>query len=130
MLEKSLSVVLLETSGTRYLGYCLSDSGNRGCRIVLDRCATAAGNQCLQALFMLRGWKEYRSIQIYYRQRFFLGGMNFRLQIQNRTARRINSIAETDLWEFQQKISHYRHRFSLEFQLISITDTDFGLKTN
>ena len=42
------------------------------------------------------------------------------------------SITETDLWEFQQKISHYRYRFwdSLEYQLISITDTDFGLKTN
>ena len=39
-------------------------------------------------------------------------------------------MTETDLWEFQQKISHYRYSFSLEFQLISITDTDFGLKTN
>ena len=27
-------------------------------------------------------------------------------------------ITETDLWEFQQKISHYRYRFSLEFQFI------------
>ena len=26
-------------------------------------------------------------------------------------------ISETDLWEFQQKVSHYRHRCSLEFQL-------------
>ena len=40
------------------------------------------------------------------------------------------SIPETDLWEFQQKISHYRYRFFLEFQLISIADTDSGLKTN
>ena len=29
------------------------------------------------------------------------------------------SITETDLWECQQKISHYGYRFSLEFQLIN-----------
>ena len=40
------------------------------------------------------------------------------------------SITETDLWEFQQKISHWRYRFSLEFEFISITDTEFGLETN
>ena len=51
--------------------------------------------------------------------------------ISNRSARRVNmdiTITETDLREFQQNISHYRCRFSLEFQLISITDADFGLK--
>ena len=32
----------------------------------------------------------YRSIQIDYRQTFFLGGINFQLQIQNPAARRIN----------------------------------------
>ena len=63
---------------------------------------------------------DYRSIQIDYRQRLFLGGM----------PEELIAITETDLWEFPQKISHYRYRFSLEFQLISITDTDFGLKTN
>ena len=61
------------------------------------------------------------------RRRFLF---DFRLQIQNRAARRIHAITETGLWEFQQKISHYRYRFSLEFQLISITDTDLGLKPN
>ena len=55
---------------------------------------------------------------------FFLGDTHFELQIQNRAARRI----ETDLWKCQQKISHYRYRFSLEVQLISITDTDLGSK--
>ena len=40
------------------------------------------------------------------------------------------SITETDLWEYQQKICHYTLSFSLEFQLIAITDTDFRLKTN
>ena len=30
------------------------------------------------------------------------------------------SITETDLWECQQKISHYKDRFSLEFQFMSI----------
>ena len=36
-------------------------------------------------------------------------------------------ITETDLWEFQQKIAHCTYRFSLEFQLISVTDTDCTL---
>ena len=36
---------------------------------------------------------------------------------------------ETDLWEFQQKVSHHKDRFSLESQIISITDTDTRLKT-
>ena len=40
------------------------------------------------------------------------------------------AITETDLWEFQQKSSQYRYSFSLEFKLMSITDTDFGLETN
>ena len=72
----------------------------------------------------------YRSIQIDYRPRFFLGGVSFRLQIQNRAARRINFHYRKRSLEFQQKISRYRYRFSLEFQLIYITDTDFRLKTN
>ena len=32
------------------------------------------------------------------------------------------SITETDLWECLQKISHYRYRFSLGFQLVSTTN--------
>ena len=35
------------------------------------------------------------------------------------------SITETVLWKLWQKISHYRYRYSLEFQIITITDTDF-----
>ena len=42
----------------------------------------------------------------------------------------IISNTETDLWEFQQTISQYIYRFSLEFQFISITDADFGPETN
>ena len=73
----------------------------------------------------------YRSMQIDYRQRFFLlGGINFDYRYRMALSEELISITETDLWEFQQKISHNRYRFSLEFQLISITDTDFGLKTN
>ena len=40
------------------------------------------------------------------------------------------SITNTDLCECQQKTSHYRYRFFLESQLISITDTDLGPETN
>ena len=35
-------------------------------------------------------------------------------------------ITETDLWECWQRISPYRYRFSLDYQLISIADTDLG----
>ena len=69
----------------------------------------------------------YRSIQIDYRQRFFFWE---ELNSDYRNTEELISITETDLWEFQQKISYYRYRFSLKFQLISITDGDFGLKTN
>ena len=67
-------------------------------------------------------WQEmlagmYRSIQINYRQTLFLGEINCQLQIQNRAARRINFITETDLWEYQQKTSHYRYRFSPEIPI-------------
>ena len=68
--------------------------------------------------FPLRG-KVYCSIQSNYRQTLFVGEINFQSQI---------SMKETDLWEWKQKISHYRYRFSIEIQLLSITDTDFGLK--
>ena len=71
----------------------------------------------------------YRSIQIDHRQTPFLGGINFQLQIQNRAARRINSHYRDRSVGISAQISHYRYRFSLEFQLISITDTEFGLKT-
>ena len=70
---------------------------------------------------------HYRSIRIDYRQTFS-GELISNWQMQNRAARRINSVTETDLWRYQQKISHYRYRSSLEFELISITDTDFGLE--
>ena len=34
----------------------------------------------------------------------------------------LDTIAETDLWECWQKISRYRYRFSIEFQVVSIAD--------
>ena len=40
------------------------------------------------------------------------------------------SITETDVWECQQKISHYRYRFSLEIPINFIADTEFGLEMN
>ena len=40
------------------------------------------------------------------------------------------SITQTDLWECWQNISHCGYRFSLEFQVISFTDTDFGLESS
>ena len=72
---------------------------------------------------------QYRSIQIDYRQTFFLRAINFKLQIQNRAARRINFHYRDRSVEFEQKISQYRYRLSLESQLISIADTDSGLET-
>ena len=61
----------------------------------------------------------YRSIQIDYRQRFFfweelISDYRYRIALPEE----LISITETDHWEFQQKISRYRYRFSLEFQLI------------
>ena len=75
----------------------------------------------------------YRSIQIDYRQTLFLGGTNFskyRCRCRIALPEESISITETDLWKFQQKISHYGYRFCLELQITSITDTDFGLGTD
>ena len=38
------------------------------------------------------------------------------------------AIVETDPWNLSRTFLHYRQRFSLEFQLISTTDTDFGVE--
>ena len=63
------------------------------------------------------GEKLYRSIQIDYRQRFFweefISDYGYRIALPEG----LISITETDLWEFRQKISHYRYRLSLKFQL-------------
>ena len=60
----------------------------------------------------------YRRIQIDYRQRFFLGESIFDYRYRIALPQELISITETDLWEFQQKISRYRYRFSLEVQLL------------
>ena len=70
------------------------------------------------------GGGTYRSIQIDYRQTLCLGRINFRLLIQNRSA----FPWQRPISGNSSRISHYRYRFSLEFQFISITDTDIGLK--
>ena len=57
--------------------------------------------------------KRYRSVQLDYRQTCVQRAISSQLQIQNRVARRIISITEADLWEFQQNLSQYRCRFSL-----------------
>ena len=73
----------------------------------------------------------YRSIQIDYRQTFFLAEINFQLQMQNRAARRINfHYRDRSVGISAEKNSHCRYRCSPEFQLISITDTDLELETN
>ena len=74
-----------------------------------------------------------RSIQIDYRQRLFLGGINFQLQIQNRAATRINchyrdrsvgiSVENLSLqiYRFSLEIPvnfHYRYRFRARNELI------------
>ena len=68
----------------------------------------------------------YRSIQMNYRLTFFRGGggvgMDFQLHIQNHAARRTNFHYRDRSLGISAEISHYRYRFSLEFQLISITD--------
>ena len=70
----------------------------------------------------------YRSIQNDYRQTFFPRAIHFELQIHNRAARRINFHYRSV--GMLAEIPHCRHRFCLEFQFISITDTDFVLKMN
>ena len=74
----------------------------------------------------------YRRIQIDYRQRCFLGGIKFRVQIQNRAARRINfhyrdrslGISAENLSLQIQILSgipishHYRYRFWAQNELI------------
>ena len=68
---------------------------------------------CWRPSIGVRGRFDYRSIQIDYRQRLFLGEIIFQLQIQNRAARRINC--------------HYRDRsvgistenLSLQIQILS-----------
>ena len=74
--------------------------------------------------------ERYRSIQNDYRQTSCLRAINSNYRCRIALPEELISITETDLWEFQQKISHYRYRFSPEFQFISVTDTDFGLETN
>ena len=75
--------------------------------------------------------RTYRSIQIDYRQSSSKGLTVVSKLITERVLfweelisdyryrialpEELISITETDLWEFQQKISHYRYRFSLEF---------------
>ena len=74
--------------------------------------------------------KSYCGIQIDYRQRLFLGEMHFQLQIQNHAATGTSFHYRDRSLGISAEKSHYRYRFSLEFQLIAITDTDFGLKLN
>ena len=53
---------------------------------------------CITSIYL-----GHRSIQIDYRQRFFWEKLNFRLQIQNRAARRINIQLQRQISGFQQK---------------------------
>ena len=63
--------------------------------------------------FLDKSLGEYHTIQSDYRHTFFWEiHLNFQLQMQNRVARRVTAIIETDLWACQQSISHYIYRFS------------------
>ena len=56
---------------------------------------------------------DYRSIQIDYRQTFCLGRINFSITDTESCCQK-HFITETDLWDYQQKISPYRYAFTLE----------------
>ena len=62
--------------------------------------------------------------------RCFSEDNEFQLQIQNCAARGVNFHYRDRSVEISAEISYYRCRFSLEFHLIFIMDTDFGLETN
>ena len=72
----------------------------------------------------------YRSIQNDERQTFILRAINSNDRYRIVQPDNLMSITETDLWECWQKISYYRCRLSLQFQLIFFTDTVFGLEAN
>ena len=69
--------------------------------------------------------KPYCSIQNDYRQTLIVRAINSNYRYRIVLLEDLVSITETDLWEYQQKISHWRFRFSLEVLLISITAADF-----
>ena len=61
-------------------------------------------------------YNDCHTIHINYRQRFCLEEWISDCRYRIALIEELISITETDLWEFQQKISHYRYRFSLKFQ--------------
>ena len=71
--------------------------------------------------------KGYRSIQCDCRQRFFSGGISCPITDTESSCQKNQFPLRRQIC---RNFSHYRFRFSLEFQLISIIDPDFGLKTN
>ena len=62
--------------------------------------------------------------------RLFLRAIDSNYRDRSVRPEEVISITETDLWNDGRNISHYRYRLTLEFRLICITDTDFGLETN
>ena len=72
---------------------------------------------------------QYRRIQKRTTDSHFLKANSSNYRYRSALPEELIAVAETDLWERWQKISHHIYRFSLEFQLISITDTDFGLES-
>ena len=80
------------------------------------------------AMMFFSSW--CRSLQNDYRRTCLLKAMNSKCRYRNMLPENFISITETDLWEWWQKISHYRYILFFSFQVVSITDTDFGLKMN
>ena len=69
------------------------------------------------------------SIQIKYRLTFTLRGVDSNCRGRNRSARSVNLIAETEEGPLR-RISQDGYRFSLDFQVVLITNTGFGRKTH
>ena len=107
--EKSVPIAVWLATGT------FATKNSRRCAI-----AILGRSECL-----------YRSIQIDYRQHFSEGKLRSNYRYRIVLPEKLVFTTETDLWEYQQKIFHYSYRFSFfEFQVIAITNADFGLETN
>ena len=57
---------------------------------------------------------KYLSIQINYRQTFFLGENNSNYRYRIVLPEELISITQTNLWKSPQKVSHWRYRFFLD----------------
>ena len=82
---------------------------------------TGCGQKSLLRNSGVWGVVKYRGAQNDYRQTSLLRALNCNYRYRIVRNRSVRMLAD---------MSHYRYRFSLKFELLAITDTDFGLKTN